>query len=711
MHSGDGIHIIKAFRQKWVRNLILSQVFIALAFAFIACMLLHKLFLLPLSLGIIFFFILTVALLLLKHPWQVQDKDVASFLNEKFPQLEESCALLLKDASDLNLLETLQAQKTFIALQQITQPAEFVKPLRASALTLLLACVVGAALAFVPLHFSSSSLSTTPYNTTNSPSEKVLPGINVATLNITPPAYTKHSARQQHQFNIVVEEGATVQWTIKTTAAVKKIQLLFNDSTKLSLQYQSNDYTRWQAVKKITASGFYQVMLDNSLSEFYKIEIIKDEPPVITVTSPKPNIIIEYGEPQRININTDVSDDYGVKSATIFATVASGSGEAVKFKEQTIKFPNSFNGQLQQYHLRKMVDLAAMGMQPADELYFYVQAVDNNNQEKRSDIYIVTLADTAQLMESDILLGNVKLKPEFFRSERQIIIETEQLLKDKDTITVEEFKNRSNNLGIDQKLLRLRYGKFLGEEDESGEGVSDNNNKLSDPANFGNANAIIDAYSDKHDNAEDATFFTDDIKQQLKATLTEMWGAEIRLRTFKPQEALPFEYKALRLLKDLQQKSRAYVPKTTFKTTPLKPEKRLTGDLSKIVEPQTQANIPKQAGANETVAAALAILEQLNFSSKVSINDEETLQQAMQLLGNKAAVEPAAYLQGFQSLKKIAEALLSKSLLVRADIKNAEQALQKMIAPPAMLPKKNNAGQYNQLQQQYFKNLQKTKGN
>jgi hypothetical protein len=39
---------------------------------------------------------------------------------------------------------------------------------------------------------------------------------------------------------------------------------------------------------------------------------------------------------------------------------------------------------------------------------------------------------------------------------------------------------------------------------------------------------------------------------------------------YKPQAALPFAYKALRLLKDLQQKSRSYVAKTAYNPPPLK---------------------------------------------------------------------------------------------------------------------------------------------
>lgn len=708
----EGLHIIQAFKYKWVRNTILANGLLAAAFGFMAGVILYKLFSVSLWLSVPLFVIIFVTLQLIKQPWKTNNSDIVRFLNKRYPQLEESCGLLL-EAAPLNLLETLQAEKTLHALQQLQQPAEFIKPLRTSALVLLLCGITGIVLALVPINFTHAKSNSGSNNNVITQPEKILPGIKAVSVTINPPAYTKHIQREQKQFNLSVEEGSGITWLIKTTTAIKKLQLVFNDSSVLTLKPLSNENNSWQASRTVITSGFYQVLMDGTPSEFYKLEVIKDKTPVITITSPKPNTIIEYGEPQRLTVNTQVSDDYGIKSATIIATVATGSGEAVKFKEQAISFPNSFAGQSTQYTLQRMIDLAALDMHPTDELYFYVKAVDNHNQEKRSDIYIVTLADTAQLMESDVQLGNIKLKPEYFRSERQIIIETEQLLKDKDTLSVEEFKNRSNNLGIDQKLLRLRYGKFLGDENEGGEGApaDDGKSALADPGNFGNAGAILDAYSDKHDNAEDATFFTDDVKQQLKATLTEMWNAELRLRTFKPQEALPYEYKALRLLKDLQQKSRAYVPKTTFKTTPLKPDKRLTGDLSKITQAETQQNITKPVTDNDAVIAALTILEQLKTIQQANNTSLQTLQQAMQVLSNKAAAEPAAYLSGLQSLKRLTEALQSRGSVAEKDILAAQHALQKIASTPGLLPQKNNSLPYNQLQQQYFKNLKKARAN
>jgi hypothetical protein len=127
------------------------------------------------------------------------------------------------------------------------------------------------------------------------------------------------------------------------------------------------------------------------------------------------------------------------------------------------------------------------------------------------------------------------------------------------------------------------------------------NAELAKAENFNNAAMILDAYTDKHDNAEDATFLEPAIKAQLKATLTEMWNAELHLRMYKPQEALPYEYKALRLLKDLQQKSRSYVAKTAYKPIPLKMEKRLSGDLSKINQPLNKQDIKPGSDQYETL--------------------------------------------------------------------------------------------------------------
>ena len=52
--------------------------------------------------------------------------------------------------------------------------------------------------------------------------------------------------------------------------------------------------------------------------------------------------------------------------------------------------------------------------------------------------------------------------PAYFRSQRQIIIDAEALLKQRNALDADTFVKRADAIGVDQRILRLRYGQFLG---------------------------------------------------------------------------------------------------------------------------------------------------------------------------------------------------------------------------------------------------------
>jgi hypothetical protein len=532
--------------------------------------------------------------------------------------------------------------------------------------------------------------------------EKLLPQVAGINVIIHPPAYTGKNERRQRAFNIIAEEGSAVSWQLQTSLAAKKVIFIFNDSLHVSLRAKDQAGTNWQFTKKIDSTAFYQLSIDGALSAFYKIEVIKDASPVITVSSPKQYTTIDIGAAQQVRLNTIIHDDYSIADAAITATIASGSGEAVKFKEQRIPLTGFVAGK-SGYQLQQWLSLRALAMQPGDELYFYIHATDNNQQQSRSDIYIVRLPDTAQLMSLEGLANSLTLKPEYFRSQRQIIIETVQLLKEKDTISAEAFKNRSNNLGIDQKLLRLRYSKFLGDETASGE---TNVDEVAGIGDFSNAEKLQDAFTDKHDNAEDATFFEPGTKKQLQATLGEMWKAEMRLRTLTPQTALPFEYKALRLLKDLQQQSRAYVAKASFKTAPLDLKKRLTGELNKIDATLVQKDTKEENDPQLAVRSALAALETIKAGNSGQTS-YAILEGANIRLHEKAVQQPGLYLPAVEALKKIVYNIETGTPVAANDVLAAQHGLQQLLLVPGRLPVPGQAGSARALSKQYFENLQK----
>ena len=257
-------------------------------------------------------------------------------------------------------------------------------------------------------------------------------------------------------------------------------------------------------------------------------------------------------------------------------------------------------------------------------LYYYWAAIDNKEPEPnftKSDTYFVVYKDTAKVEESELSTMSVNTVPEYFRSQRQIIIDTEKLIAKRKKIKKEEFNSISNEIGFDQKVLRLRYGQFLGEEfeqnigggggaphEESGSGnildafthKSDSEgeaaeNRKSQPEeshhDHGGGNQesgskdamaeLIEQYGHAHDDADINTFHEQSTKSLLKMALEQMWQSELHLRMYEPEKAIPFETKALEYLKQAQHKARAFVKKSSYDPPPIKEkEKRLTGELT-----------------------------------------------------------------------------------------------------------------------------------
>jgi len=315
------------------------------------------------------------------------------------------------------------------------------------------------------------------------------------------------------------------------------------------------------------------------------------------------------------------------------ATVAKGAGESVKFREKSFPIHN-FEKRSNKFTTSYQLETGSLEMEPGSELYFYVMVKDNcpfRVQATKSKTFFVVLEDTATYGFFDDGGMQVDLMPAFFRSQRQIIIDTENLLASRQQIPIEEFNRRSNELGYDQKLLRLKYGQFLGEESESGiaieneiDGLEEEHNHDQDdhdhdaeddriadwsqevlekfghdhdheaeanqlleengtqPANPARP-AWVEELSHNHDSEEENTYFDISIKSKLKAALTEMWDSELHLRLYDPAKSLPYQYKALDLLEEIKNHARVYVHRIGFEPPAIKEvEIRLSGNMDDI---------------------------------------------------------------------------------------------------------------------------------
>ncbi|RYY54393.1 MAG: DUF4175 family protein [Chitinophagaceae bacterium] len=633
----------------------------------------------------------------------VSEIEISSFLNHRYPELQESVQLLLVPPAELNHLQLMQRSVTAEKITQIGTPPEINASLKSALLVFFLTLSCTVLVFFSSRYFTKTSNGRTAVTPVVHAEKEVPPaGISSFKILVTPPAYTGKPQREENSFSLSVEDGSVVSWTIHSNGVPPALGFIFNNGIVSPLK-PSADSLSWTFSKTLSRSGFYQVDLGGTLSSLYQLELIPDKAPVIQVLAPAQHSSFQPGVRPVLQVRTSVTDDYGIRSVQLVLTKASGKGEAVSFREEVMEFAHR-TGTTREQMLIRQLDLWQMGMKAGDELYFYIRVMDNHGQESRSDMFFVSLPDTEELLSLSSLTSGVDQVPEYFRSQRQIILDTEKLLKEKGSIPVDSFRLRSNELGSDQKLLRLRYGKFLGEENESGiHTPDDGHDHAAEPPAYGDVQALMDQYAHKHDNAEDAGFFEPAQKAQLKAVLEEMWKSELKLRTYLPADALPFEYKALVLLKDLQQKSRAYVGKTSAQKATLNPDKRLSGDQSKIRRDPSSGKSEMETEPAASLRAAISIVE----NRKLGGTDAavmEILRVAEQALGQAAIRDPAHYLT---ALSIMGEFRKGETTVSGQQVRQLQAALAAIIGQTVTSPAKRAAT--GGLADQYFNQLNKTR--
>lgn len=695
-----GITILSALKVRYIRLRLLETLLLTLtvtslvyAIAYVARLNATLQLTLALTSGLIAFLI---RFFLLKLN-TIRESVIAKFLDRTYPQLYASSDLILVDRETLPPLARIQQRNTIQKLESLSPAVRFPNQIKIwSVLSLIaIATCTGIVLNEVTLPSLNASQPVFDQSTETIIPEKLPAELKAAVVTVRPPAYTGIRPYAATDLNLTVQENSRVTWSLTFSNTIKQATCVSASGDTLS--FTKGDSDTWLLSTTLDRNGFYQlVWKDDSVhtSDYYKIEVVADQSPVLKITELDQFTQVTYNTRLAVDANATLVDDYGLTDAYIIATVSKGSGESVKFREEKIRFASPARIGGKQVTARQTLDLKKLGLEPGDELYFYVEAIDNKTpvaNRARTETYFITIPDTAQdVMVADGGLG-VDLMPEYFRSQRQIIIDTEKLIREKKAITKKEFGSRSNELGYDQKVLRLRYGQFLGEEAESGiahtderdahsdEQDHDENKKAADmvkefghqhdtenehnlveekdltrrDVDGGKKENLLKGFIHEHDNEESATFFYQSIKLKLKAALAQMWDAELYLRLYEPEKSLPYQYTALKLLKEISNDSRIYVHRTGFEPPPIKEEKRLSANLTEISSSVRNYDALINAYFPHIVKA-LRVTENLQHrpEKKLSNLEKAILVQSGSELA-QAALENPALLPGLSALKKI----------------------------------------------------------
>lgn len=607
---------------------------------------------------------------------QITPLALARHLNRTAPAFEESAELLLADPTEVAGLAALQQRRIAARLAtQATPPAlptaVYRHPLAAAAVLGLLALV----LILLPrgIHAAGGGGARAP-STDSASVEGVEYTIRLVATAVTPPGYTGLRPRRSTEWDLEVEEGAAVEWLLEASGPATGGQLTTAAGDTVPLVSRGE---RLVASLVASRSTLYRVHLDRADGGSvgfpdHRLAVTPDAPPVVTVIQPGPRTLVQPGSPRSIAVEALARDDHGVDAVGIVATVSKGQGEGVKFREQRLDFTTRAAREDGGLLLHRTLDLGALGLEPGDELYFHVVATDRRTptpNEGRSETIFVTLVDPSRPVAGPGSGVALDVAPDYFRSQRQLIIDTEQLLADQRGLARQVFLDRSNGLGIDQGLLRLRYGQFMGDEFEGAMPASGReahaDDHAADPPPTATPPAsgatplpgeppedLLSELTHNHDDPENATLLAPQVKAKLRDAITAMWSSELHLRLGEPRRSLPFQHRALELLQEIRQDARAYVQRVGFEPPPLEPDlKRLSGKQDEIRAPALARSAAWRPGDPE-LREGLARLLRLARGGRRADDDGPALEQLGQALAQRAVEDAAWLLEPLHALRE-----------------------------------------------------------
>jgi hypothetical protein len=557
---------------------------------------------------------------------------------------------------------------------------------------------------------------------------------------VEPPGYTGWPRREVQGLDLQTPEGSSVRWTAVLSRPVERLTLVSGDGGRLALSVDGAAVFRAEQTLWTSRIVFLEAEEQGRVtfrSDYGKLEVVRDEPPALRILQPPRRTEFEPDQAAPIRLEALARDDYGVARAELVLTLTSGSGESVRFREQRVALgplgsdspasPTSFTpAPPANVELRATLDPAALGMAPGDELYFHVEALDNREpapNRARSETCFIRIRQAEQAPVASAEGIAINPVPEYFRSQRQIILDTEKLIAQRPELDPAEFRRRSEALGIDQRLLRMRYGLLLGEEFEDGSvpGPEALDSRGRDPeahgaeepeghgaeepeghahgapeppgldpgpgASTGALAGLPEGLVHQHDSAETATYFPNEVRATLKAALAQMWQAELHLRTIRPEAALPHEYEALRHLKSLQEATRVYVERVGFEPPPLEPdEKRLTGDLKDISDQGWQRQFVRERSEPHVREALRRIGTLRGGAAGLGQDAAATLQRAGQALAAQELRKPGGSLEALRDLRTLVGELQDGRFACRTCVESVERALWGLLPPAQAAP-------------------------
>ncbi|MCU6452465.1 DUF4175 domain-containing protein [Sphingomonas sp. A2-49] len=512
--------------------------------------------------------------------------------------LEDSSDLLFADPATLGPLQALQRRR--IVDRAEAGPIPVLSPPRDRRLLAAVAGVAVLAGAAILLWPRAQGVALAPAQEGLAAAPGV-PRLTAQALEIMPPAYTGLPPRVSRVLDARVPQGSRLRWTLRFDPAPRRAMLATVGRAGIALGREGED---WHAGYAATQPLLYRVTAAGAeragVPPLHRIDLAPDRPPQVRLVAPVAPLTLLTPGQRSAAVAFVATDDYGVRAtATLRVIVAQGEGENVRFSERLLTLSGS--GPPRARHFAARLDFASLGFTEPGDVVAQLIVADMREpaaQSVRGPSAILRRPPAAAAQGGGLEAMTRRVMPAYFRSQRQIVIDAEALLAERPRPAADRFLSRSDAIGADQRLLRMRYGQFMGEEAGGGatsamptndeeEGTTPaaptapttdaHDHPPAPPPTFGAAEDVTAEYGHTHDESEAATLLDPSTRATLRQALDAMFQSERELRQGDPARALPFAYKALRFIKQVQQATRIFLARTGSDLPAVDMQRRLTG--------------------------------------------------------------------------------------------------------------------------------------
>ncbi|MFZ6010378.1 MAG: hypothetical protein ACOYXT_08505, partial [Bacteroidota bacterium] len=186
---------------------------------------------------------------------------IIKFINHRYPQMEDSTDLLLKDPSSLSLLQQVQQSKIadiFRSLYPlIALPHNLWRASAISAISVVLLIILPAG---QRISSTPSTLSSTP--DINNKVRNVPASVKSIQVLVIPPPYTMQVSYSS-ELDIQAPEGSLIQWSISFSDTVRQATIILSGRDSIKLRREQGRFM----LKRSCSSGFYQIVWKDRLGE------------------------------------------------------------------------------------------------------------------------------------------------------------------------------------------------------------------------------------------------------------------------------------------------------------------------------------------------------------------------------------------------------------------------------------------------------------